>query len=83
MFDGTTSENDWSSVMSLDKMPFGSNPNKGFLVSANNRALPEIYESDIGAASISGHNLRAKRIEDMIKLQKGAKGLSSEYMKEM
>mmetsp|Transcript_10776 Transcript_10776/g.7550 ORF Transcript_10776/g.7550 Transcript_10776/m.7550 type:complete len:141 (+) Transcript_10776:1453-1875(+) len=80
VFDGTTSENDWTSVMSLDMMPFGSNPVKGFFVSANNRALPDIYENDLGAGSIAGHNYRAKRIEDLIKLKKGSKDLSFEYM---
>mmetsp|Transcript_38606 Transcript_38606/g.52440 ORF Transcript_38606/g.52440 Transcript_38606/m.52440 type:complete len:143 (+) Transcript_38606:1353-1781(+) len=81
-FDGTNSENDWTSIKALSDLPFGSNPNKGYFISTNNRAVPEIYYNDIGAASVPGHNHRAKRLDDLMKKNKDYKKLSFDKMRE-
>jgi len=65
ILDGTTSRYDWDGLVSVDKLPRGLNPKKGYFSTANNRVMPENSLTDIGAATPSTG--RAQRIDEIIR----------------
>lgn len=53
VLDGTNTEHDWLGYHSNDKLPRVMNPKKGYIVTANNRQVPEHFHTDIGATVTS------------------------------
>eukprot|EP00347_Sterkiella_histriomuscorum_P007762 403347656 len=64
ILDGSNTENDWDGYHSTKDMPRVSNPKKGFIVTANNRIVPDHVKNDIGATLTS--TIRAQRITELI-----------------
>ena len=64
MLDGTTTEDDWIGFVKAKEMPFIINPKKGFIVTANNRPMPENVNSDIG--TLSNSITRSRRVTELI-----------------
>ena len=64
VLDGTTSANDWEGILPAKELPRMKNPAKGYIVSANNRLVPDNVKSDLGATIVS--TVRAQRITEMI-----------------
>jgi penicillin amidase len=64
VLDGTNSDNDWDGYLPAKSMPRVINPKKGYIVTANNRVVPENSELDIGATITS--TVRAQRITELI-----------------
>ena len=50
VLDGTKSQHDWEGLTTIDEYPFVMNPEKGYLVTANNRIVPENSKFDHGAS---------------------------------
>lgn len=71
--DGTTSKHDWQGIVKTKDLPRVVNPRKGFIVTANNRQMPDHVASDHGASITS--TVRAQRITELIMLaiEKGHK----------
>ena len=63
--DGTTTHHDWLGLTPITEMPRVINPKKGYIVSANNRVVPDNSKSDIGATITS--TARSQRITELIK----------------
>ena len=53
VLDGTTSENDWTGFINPKMLPRVINPKKGYIVTANNRQMPDHVKTDIGASVAS------------------------------
>jgi penicillin amidase len=53
VLDGTTSDNDWVGFVTPSDLPRVINPKKGFLVTANNRQMPDNVHTDLGATITS------------------------------
>ncbi len=53
ILDGTTSANDWVGYISPKDLPKVINPKKGYIVTANNRQMPDNVHSDHGATITS------------------------------
>ena len=53
VLDGTNSDNDWVGWVKPRDLPRVINPKKGFIVTANNRQMPDNVYSDIGATITS------------------------------
>jgi penicillin amidase len=51
--DGTTSEDDWIGFIKPVDLPRVINPKKGFIVTANNRQMPDNSVTDQGATEPS------------------------------
>jgi len=66
ILDGTTSEFDWEGFAPIKDLPRSFNPKKGYIVTANNRQVPDNSMFDYGAAQMSTG--RAQRIDEMIRL---------------
>ena len=66
VLDGSTSDNDWDGYHSSSDLPRVMNPKKGFIVTANNRIVPEHAKLDIGATLTS--TVRAQRITELLQL---------------
>lgn len=64
VLDGTTSEDDWVGFVKPRDLPRVINPKKGYIVTANNRQMPDNVISDIGATISS--TIRAQRITELI-----------------
>lgn len=64
VLDGTTSENDWDGLVPVKDLPRSVNPEKGYLVTANNRQSPDNVINDYGAGLMSTG--RSQRITEMI-----------------
>ena len=47
--DGTTTTNDWLGYLPNEALPRVINPKKGYIVTANNRQVPEHFYDDHGA----------------------------------
>lgn len=69
VLDGTKSDDDWIGFVKPKDLPRVINPKKGFIVTANNRQMPENVKNDYGATIAS--TTRAQRITELI--QKGIK----------
>lgn len=67
MLDGTKSDDDWVGFVKPIDLPRVINPKKGFIVTANNRQMPDNIPTDLGATITS--TIRAQRITELI--QKG------------
>lgn len=53
VLDGTTTEFDWDGVRDLKENPYIINPEKGYIVTANNRQYPDFVVDDFGTESTS------------------------------
>lgn len=84
VLDGTTSEFDWidHELVPVKELPRSYNPEKGFIVSANNRHTSEHAKTDYGSTLMS--TARAVRIDEMLqqKIDSGKK-MTSEDMLEI
>jgi penicillin G amidase len=58
---GWTSEYDWDGYVPFEELPEARDPDRGFLVTANNRIEPEDYPHHISSEYLDGY--RARRIE--------------------
>ena len=67
VLDGTTTATDWIGYVKPSDLPRVINPKKGFIVTANNRQMPDNVQVDHGATITS--TIRAQRITELI--QKG------------
>ncbi len=63
--DGSTGETNWVGVVPWDGLPQAVDPERGFIVTANNKSVPDDHPYFI--ASDWGAPYRASRITDMIK----------------
>ena len=61
---GWTGEDDWAGYVPLDQVPRAFNPGRGFVVTANNQALPDDYPHIISTNYEPGY--RAARIIAMV-----------------
>lgn len=61
---GWTGEDDWAGYVPLDQMPRAFNPPRGFVVTANNQALPDDYPYVISTNYEPGY--RAARVIAMV-----------------
>lgn len=65
--DGTTTKNDWLGLTPIKELPRVVNPPKGYIVTANNRVVPDTARSDIGSTVTT--TARSLRITELIKRQ--------------
>ena len=61
---GWTGEYDWTGYVPFDKLPHTFNPPEGFIVSANNKVVPDNYPYFISSSWAAPY--RAERITEMI-----------------
>ncbi len=71
----------WKGFLSAKEAPHLFNPERGFIVTANNRPFPPGYPYFMGHAYAEGY--RARRIEELIKKIGGEKKLGFEELKEI
>jgi penicillin amidase len=73
VLDGRTSEFDWEGLVPAKDLPRSINPERGYIVTANNRQAPENSLYDYGANNMPTG--RANRIDEMInnKIKSGEK----------
>lgn len=73
VIDGSTTKHDWEGITDIKNLPFVINPEKGYVVAANNRIVPDNSKFDFGAESIS--TSRGLRIRELIEkgIQEGKK----------
>jgi penicillin amidase len=64
VLNGETTDNDWDGYLPATELPRTYNPDKGYVITANNRHMPDHCANDIGATSMSTG--RAMRIDEMI-----------------
>jgi penicillin amidase len=64
---GWTGEHEWEGWVPYEELPEVTDPDSGFLITANNRIAPEDYPHHITSDYLDGH--RARRIELMIAAQ--------------
>ena len=64
VLDGTTTAYDWDGLVPVRDLPRGLNPKKGYFSTANNRAVPENSQYDIGGNAPSTG--RAQRIDEIL-----------------
>jgi penicillin amidase len=64
VLDGTKSDDDWVGYVKPKDITRVINPKKGYIVTANNRQMPDNVVSDVGATISS--TIRAQRITEMI-----------------
>lgn len=67
VLDGRTSDFDWDGWVPLKDLPGAVNPEKGYIVTANNRQVPDNALFDYGASQMATG--RSQRIDEMIRLQ--------------
>jgi len=65
VLDGTTTEFDWAGWVAAIDLPYSVNPEKGYIVTANNRQTPDNAMHDYGAGQMSTG--RAQRIDEAIR----------------
>jgi acyl-homoserine lactone acylase PvdQ len=53
VLDGSKSDNDWIGWLKPKDLPRVINPKKGYIVTANNRQMPDNVRTDIGATITS------------------------------
>lgn len=79
---GGTGEYEWIGYIPFEELPKSFNPEKGFIISANNKIVPDDYPYHI--SSEWAPPARAKRIEQLIKSTMERQGsLTFEDMKKM
>ena len=59
-----TGESDWLNFVPFDKMPHVLNPEKGYVVTCNNKNTPEDYPYFLGDIYMNGY--RAERLENLV-----------------
>jgi penicillin amidase len=64
---GWTAEHEWEGWVPYDELPEARDPERGFLVTANNRIAPEDYPHHITSDYLDGY--RAQRIEELLEAQ--------------
>jgi penicillin amidase len=64
---GWTGEHEWEGWVPYEEMPELTDPEAGFVVTANNRVAPDDYPHHISSDYLDGY--RAQRIEDLIAAQ--------------
>jgi penicillin amidase len=64
---GWTGESEWVAEVPFEEMPHALNPEQGYLVTCNNRLVPDDYAYFLGNAWMNGY--RARRISEMIESQ--------------
>ena len=62
---GNSKDNEWQGNIPIEEMPHALNPKNNFIVTCNNRIIPENYPHELGNIWMSGY--RAKRVEELIK----------------
>jgi len=65
VIDGTTSEFDWNGLLPLSMNPRSVNPERGYIMTANNRQVPDTAISDVGATQMSTG--RSQRIDEVLR----------------
>ncbi len=65
--DGTNSENDWLGIMPAEDRLTVIDPQKGFIVTCNNKPASDIYQNGYFSQSI--YTARADRLEEIIKTE--------------
>lgn len=65
VLDGTTSEFDWTGLLPLSVNPRSINPERGYIMTANNRQVPDNAATDVGATQMSTG--RSQRIDEVLK----------------
>lgn len=53
VLNGETSAYDWEGLVSTSELPRAFNPERGFVITANNRQMPDNTVNDIAATSMS------------------------------
>ena len=61
--DGSTGEFDWDGIVPTDQMPKLLNPEKGYIISCNNKIIDDNYPYFLGNSFMNGY--RANRIESV------------------
>jgi penicillin G amidase len=61
---GWSGEYEWVDEVPFEQMPHGFNPEKGFVVTTNNKIVPDDYPYYLGAIWMNG--FRARRIEEVL-----------------
>ena len=61
---GWTGDHEWSGMIPADELPWSLNPNRGYIVTANNRIHDDAYPHLIGHDFHSAH--RARRITELL-----------------
>ena len=61
---GWTGEHDWKGFVPFEEMPHAFNPEKGYIVTANNKVEPDNFPYFLGDIYMNGY--RANRLEKMI-----------------
>ena len=61
---GSTGEYEWVGEVPFDEMPHALNPQQGFLVTCNNRIVPDDYPHFLGTVWMNGY--RARRITEVL-----------------
>jgi penicillin amidase len=64
---GWTAEHEWDGWVPYDELPEARDPERGFLVTANNRIAPEDYPHHITSDYLDGY--RAQRIEELLEAE--------------
>ena len=65
VLDGTTSEFDWTGLLPLSVNPRSVNPERGYIMTANNRQVPDNVKLDVGATQMSTG--RSQRIDEVLR----------------
>lgn len=64
---GWTGEYEWQEYVPFEEMPHAFNPEKGYIVTANNKIVDDNYPHYLGSVWMNG--FRAKRLEQLITTQ--------------
>ena len=65
--DGTTSQSDWRGFVPPDLLPHAINPQRGWVASANHRAIGAFYPVTLGLSTGSmGHTVRSWRLYELL-----------------
>ena len=62
---GWTGENDWDKFVPFEEMPHTINPEKGYIVTCNNKVEPDDFPHFLGDIYMNGY--RAQRLENLFK----------------
>jgi acyl-homoserine lactone acylase PvdQ len=65
VLNGETTDYDWDGYIPSSELPWTINPDRGYIVTANNRQMPDHCANDIGATFSS--TTRAIRLDEMIR----------------
>jgi len=74
---GWTGENEWIDKIPFEEMPHAYNPKPGFIVTCNNKIVPDDYPYFLSGVTMNGY--RARRCTDLIK-KKGVMKFPEDHM---